>query len=596
MLKILYKFLLKLENLKLEQKLLLATFCINVLLIGGIMAFGISMVSTRYDHLLYQSLSTSSNMAAYEFSSRLEEMEQLSNIIRADGTIQSVLGIMHNPYATERISYYSQIYSALQQHYLEYKHDYIQFAAISCNRFVAYTYGYLQYHPSDDELQRLITLANEADGSIYWATDIEDNAVFLVRQIKKIKNLELDNLGTLIIKIDLEDLIHEIAQVCKETDSYWILYENNNLLYKPEVISSEELIRIGNQIENYGIVDIQGEKYFAVRAKMESNQWEYIHLLRYEDIAASKKHTTLVHICLLIFSLLLSIIIMHVIMKKVIRHFNLLIERMKQFGEDSGVLQPSDYDYSHRTDEIGMLHRHFEYMAKKIQTLVIEDYKKEILVRDAQLKSLESQINPHFLYNTLESINWRAKAIGEKEISEIVESLGSFLRMTLKKEENFSLREECNVVQYYMTIQQHRFDNRLNFQMDIPEIYMNAKIPKLSLQPLVENAVHYALEQITDDCSILLSCKAEADILELSVKNTGSEFEENLLEKLRNHEIQENGLGIALLNIEERIHIMFGSEYGLSFSNDNDYAIATIKIPYLSVTEDFKSLGGTSKC
>lgn len=553
------------------------------------MLWGISMVSARYDHLLYQSLSTSSNMAAYEFGSRLDEMEQLSNIVRADGTIQSVLDMMQNPDTKERTSYYSQIYSALQQHYLEYKHDYIQFAAISCPRFVAYTYGYLKYHPSDGKLEELVKLAEEADGSAYWVTDVEENAIFLVRQIKKIKNLELNDLGTFIVKVDLGTLIQEIANVCKEQEnSLWILYEEGNLLYAPDMVSTEELLRMNRQIANYGVVEIQGEKYFAVRGKMTTNQWEYFHLLRYEDIAASKKSATFLHAGLLVMALCLSIVIMHLIMRKVTRHFDLLIKRMKQFGEDSGVLQPSDYDYSRRTDEIGMLHKQFEYMAEEIQTLITEDYKKEILVRDAQLRSLESQMNPHFLYNTLESVNWRAKANGEKEISEIVEALGSFLRMTLKKGENFSLREECNVVQYYMTIQQHRFDNRLNFKMFIPEHCMDAKIPKLSIQPLVENAVHYALEQITDDCNIVLSCVKKGELLQIYVKNTGSEFEDNLLEKLRSHEIQEKGLGIALLNIEERIHIMFGAKYGLTFYNENEYAVARMEIPYQAVTEEKK--------
>lgn len=106
--------------------------------------------------------------------------------------------------------------------------------------------------------------------------------------------------------------------------------------------------------------------------------------------------------------------------------FDLLLYRMQQFGEDSTVLAPVPYDYTDRTDEIGILHRQFTHMAERIQTLVVENYRQQLLTKDAQLKSLESQMNPHFLYNTLDAINWRAKAIGEPEISQIADSLGHF--------------------------------------------------------------------------------------------------------------------------------------------------------------------------
>lgn len=193
-------------------------------------------------------------------------------------------------------------------------------------------------------------------------------------------------------------------------------------------------------------------------------------------------------------------------------------------------------------------------------------------------------MNPHFLYNTLDSINWRAKAIGEPQIAQIAGSLGHFLRMTLnKKSDSFSLREEMDVIQYYMTIQQLRFDNRLNFTMNVLESYRDAMVPKLCLQPLVENAVYYALEEVAEDCYIGVTCTKIGENLQIYVKNTGSEFPDNLLEKLRNQELKEKGLGIALLNIQERIQLMFGKQYGLQFYNEQEYAVVKMEIPYVPV-------------
>ena len=158
--------------------------------------------------------------------------------------------------------------------------------------------------------------------------------------------------------------------------------------------------------------------------------------------------------------------------------------------------------------------------------------------------------------------------------------------MTLNKKERFTLKQELDIIHYYMTIQQLRFDNRLNFTESIPDACLDAQVPKLSIQPLLENAVHYALEQITDECIINLTCVYSQGLIQIYVKNSGSEFPDDLLENLRTHKIREQGLGIALLNIEERIQLMFGQQYGLHFYNENDFAVVKMEIPY--VKDDYR--------
>ncbi|HAN43935.1 MAG TPA: sensor histidine kinase, partial [Ruminococcaceae bacterium] len=194
---------------------------------------------------------------------------------------------------------------------------------------------------------------------------------------------------------------------------------------------------------------------------------------------------------------------------------------------------------------------------------------------------IETQINPHFLYNILESINWRAKAIGEKQISQMVESLGKLLRAALgKTDESFNLSKEIELVNSYMTIQQIRFEDQLHFQLDVPQSLLCASIPKLTIQPLVENAIHYSLEQNTEDCFIKIEVKlVDGDII-IDVKNTGSQFEDNLLEKLTQSQIKPHGFGIGLLNIHNRIQLTFGEAYGLEFFNENGNAVARVKIPF----------------
>ena len=219
---------------------------------------------------------------------------------------------------------------------------------------------------------------------------------------------------------------------------------------------------------------------------------------------------------------------------------------------------------------------------------VYTNYVNEILAKEAQIKALESQINPHFLYNTLESINWRAKAVNNREISLMTESLGSLLRATLSNKKSLvTLSYELNLILSYITIQQIRFEERLDYREQVPDGLKNALIPPLTLQPLVENAIHYALEEMTETCYITILA-AETDktgkngerCIRISVTNSGSSFDEDLLELLKQHKKQPSRSGIGLLNIDKRIKLLFGEDYGLSLFNQEDCAVASITIPY----------------
>ena len=213
-----------------------------------------------------------------------------------------------------------------------------------------------------------------------------------------------------------------------------------------------------------------------------------------------------------------------------------------------------------------------------------------------QLKALESQINPHFLYNTLDSIHWRAMAGGNEEISIMVESLGTLLRASLSQKHSLvPLKEELELVHRYLLIQKIRYEERLlcaflingqpvslpDLENEIPLEGNLGKIliPPFTIQPLVENSIKYGLEQFPEECSIIIELSADQDHLLIQVKNNGSIFEEDLLEHLEHSESRAHGLGIGLLNINQRIRLLFGPEHGLSLYNENGFAIASIRIP-----------------
>ena len=222
------------------------------------------------------------------------------------------------------------------------------------------------------------------------------------------------------------------------------------------------------------------------------------------------------------------------------------------------------------------------------QYLVQNNYVNQILSRDAKLKALESQINPHFLYNTLETINWRAKALKDQQISSMVESLGTLLRATLSnKKPLVSLDYEIGLAGSYMTIQKIRFEDRLLFHVECPEELGKALILPLTIQPLLENAIRYGMEEMMDTCEISIRTRKEGTLLIVEVSNEGSVFEDSLLEKLQDGTKNAHGFGIGLVNIHQRIQMLFGESYGLSFKNQDEKAIAIITIPYKTEEDDY---------
>ena len=161
----------------------------------------------------------------------------------------------------------------------------------------------------------------------------------------------------------------------------------------------------------------------------------------------------------------LTIFLIHLSIRRITHHISILCQKMVSFHGDSSQIIQTPYDYSKRTDEIGQLNHYFDSMACEIESLINNDYKLKLDLKNMQLKALESQINPHFLYNTLDSIHWRAMAGGNEEISIMVESLGTLLRASLSQKHSLvPLKEELERVHRYLLIQKIRCQRPITYR------------------------------------------------------------------------------------------------------------------------------------
>lgn len=491
----------------------------NVFLIVVLSLLSLCLCAAAYNRLLYQTTAGNLTHSAYTISDSLKSIEAVSSSIIAAPEIQSSLSDIAE--SDDRAAWTNAnriINNSLQMYHSSVKDNGVSFLMIQNDHFHNSTYTVWKNKLSQESLQAAVRAAEGKKGAAAWIpADPGSNALLMSREIRKIDNVDLSHLGTLIIYVDLNQIIRKAnAAAAQFSDSQYILCTGNSRIYVPEAFSREEIEKIvSSSLEKYQTLTLDSHSYFTVRNTIPDYGLDYYSLVSYDEITRTL-HSSMAFIFFMLFAgVILIIVISYCLIRSILKHFNILIGKMDTFSRNEAALLSTKYDsdYAYRKDEIGRLHQCFERMTERIQHLVNTNYVNEILAREAQIKALESQINPHFLYNTLESINWRAKAAGNREISLMTESLGALLRAALSNKKSLvTLSYELNLIQCYITIQQIRFEERL--------------------------------------------------------------------ELLRTERKQPNRSGIGLLNIDKRIKLLFGDAYGLSLYNEEDCAVAAIIIPY----------------
>ncbi|MEW8956367.1 MAG: sensor histidine kinase [Clostridium sp.] len=212
------------------------------------------------------------------------------------------------------------------------------------------------------------------------------------------------------------------------------------------------------------------------------------------------------------------------------------------------------FPFIEENDEIAHLGNSFNQMVKEINKLIEEVYLKQYLLKEAEFKALKAQVNPHFLYNTLESINWMAKLKDYDNVSNMITCLGNFLRYSVtKKGDVVTISEEINQINNYLTIQKIRYGNKFKVNIDIEQNIYEKKILRLLLQPLVENSIVHGLEQKSGDGIIIIRGYVDEEKLIFEVLDNGVGLGNS----------KHKGEGIGLDNVNSRIKIHYGEDFGL---------------------------------
>jgi len=411
----------------------------------------------------------------------------------------------------------------------------------------------------------------------YW--NRKHKVISLIRVINDINNVTKP-IGMVTIRLDTSKLYDVIETDSRGTKRLFVIDENNNVVlhYNNELvgkrfpdqsfISAVEAMSENEETINYKKSD---EKFTVVTQPLNGTNLSLVTVVDNESVAEGIKGIQESIRLMMIILTFLGILAMFGFY-----HFN--IKRILFLTKQTQRVERGDFTAKvpeGSIDEIGLLEIRFNQMVERIRYLIDSKYKMEIRTRESELKLLQSQINPHFLYNTLDMIRWTARLEKAMETSKLIEQLSKMFRISLNRGSHWiSLKDELTYNQTYLELQKRRVGNNLSFTFFCDHEVLNAIVLKQMIQPLIENSIHHGFENFRKSRHIYVRCFKESDYLKIDVIDNGRGFpSENFQQHIRD--------GFALNNIQDRLFLAFGDNAQISvIPKDFSGAWVRVTIPY----------------
>lgn len=376
-----------------------------------------------------------------------------------------------------------------------------------------------------------------------WHVSVDDCLVYYVRPVTRYMEMK----AVLVTSFDYATFFERLDGVVTVPGESVSLSENSG-----RILYSSDKERIG---EKYGQPEKESQDA-AIVSEIEYTGWTLISNLPKYAISDALLDTLKSSSLILILCLAYAVVMSALLAKLLVKRIGQLTKAVSQIGanEDKGrtVLE----QYNGAMDEIGALVENIHRMVLRLDELKIAVYNEKIARRDLEMKALQAQINPHFLYNTLDSIFWMAQEYHAQEIGEMVVALSNVFKLSLNKGEKFiELGKELDLVTNYLEIQKMRFGSALRTEIDVPEELKKVKILKFIIQPLVENSVLHGLAENGMAGTIRVTAKQDGACLNIAVEDDGQGFSGTFEKALQN--------GYALKNVEERIKLCYGEDCGI---------------------------------
>lgn len=418
--------------------------------------------------------------------------------------------------------------------------------------------------------------------------------VSLGRQITYRKNGKKEQ-GVLLVDMNFS----AIDQICRNVTFgkkgyIYLIDSKGNIVYHPQQelinmgLKQEKIDEVQEQVFGRYFDNVDGKKRLITIETVNYCRWRIVGIAYMEEIANMKKEVWSYFVLILTAGSLFVVFISMLISAKISKPIKELEKSMKK-------VEKGEFDINidiKGEAEVAQLSKAFNLMVLRIKTLMKQIVYEQEEKRKSELNALQSQINPHFLYNTLDSVVWMAENGKSADVITMVTALARLFRISISRGRNIiTVKQELEHARNYLIIQNVRYKNKFKYEIEAEEKVLQYKTIKLILQPLIENAIYHGIEYMVDEGFIKVSVKEEYDKLLFTVEDNGLGIEPHKIKNLLKQEsIKGNGSGVGVRNVHQRVQLTFGKEYGLSIESELEQG-TKVKI-YLPIMKDEGLEGG----
>lgn len=431
--------------------------------------------------------------------------------------------------------------------------------------------------PEDDTENR--TLAKGGGSAVWFRTDPHSGTITMGRIVNSIINQE--KVGYVLIYLRENSIynVYKKTEFFKKGDFFIIDNDGTIISHKDKRLLNTFIGNTAKGItpnrlkDNFITTQVNSRIYYVASRPVNNARWKIVTIIPTEqydgDIVWLRGWTIVICASCCLLALLISFGLSGSISMP-LRKLSAMMEKVGR--GNFNVALPCE-----SMDEVGILSCHFNRMVVQVQKLIQEVYQEQYLKQKAELKSLRMQINPHFLYNTLESINWMARIKGVPEIGDMVKALGDLMRVSISGDDFITVKEEIANVVNYLKIQKFRYGDRFAARISIGVDIEKVRMPKLLLQPIVENAIVHGLEEKLESGWIDITGSLEEGKVIITITDNGIGMEEEVAATIlaAPDDQPAGGCGpscdghthIGLSNVDRRIRLCYGEEYGITITS-----------------------------
>lgn len=424
----------------------------------------------------------------------------------------------------------------------------------------------------DLSLKTILAALPNKPGSGRWFFNSTMRQGVYARRLFATQNFSLRYIGTVVFIVDTSFLNETMQATSLYSDEnlYFFRYRGQNYSPMKQTAALKYFERRNETLEaNYHTQNYEGTMYYTAIDHL--GDFDFVYMVPENRLLHRINQIQMVLLAVMMVVALGIFVMLFRMSRQITEPITQLADRMRVIRgtQDIKSLRPIDYSGSDG-DEIAVLYHSYNLMIKEVDHLIKDNYEMKILSQEIEFTSLSAQLDPHFLYNTLDSINWLAIANDQPQIATMVTSLAHVFRKKIDSRSEWStIQDELELIHAYLVIQKIRFDSRIKYVEHVDVADLQLKIPKLTIQPLIENVFKYAVNDVATQIILTLDVRLDQSGLQVQVSDNGPGFKLGF--KL------EESTGIGLRNINDRLRLHYGPEAFLDIPRSDPYETTTVR-------------------